>query len=73
MSEYDISNLESLGKRRRRLAADLEKLDEALAEEIPRAAAARVPQDRIIAITGLSRATVQRKELGRRPKREAAS
>lgn len=67
MSGYDIGKLERLGRRRRKIAAELAEIDAELATEIPAAAAASVPQDKIIAVTGLSRATVQRKELGRRP------
>jgi predicted mannosyl-3-phosphoglycerate phosphatase (HAD superfamily) len=63
MSEHDTSHLQELGKRRQKLAAQLEALDEELAPEVFAAAQAGVPQVQIIEWTGMARESIRLKSM----------
>lgn len=58
MAEYDPRCLSELGKRRKRLRADLAKVSKSLAEEVPRAVAAGILQSEIVRLTGMTRESV---------------
>jgi predicted mannosyl-3-phosphoglycerate phosphatase (HAD superfamily) len=63
MSEHDTSHLQELGRRRRKLVAQLEALDAELTPEVFAAAQAEVPQKQIIEWTGMARESIRLKSM----------
>lgn len=59
VTDYDLTELRALGRKRQRLVEELEELRPELAAEIRKAALAKVDQVEIIRITGYSREQVR--------------
>lgn len=57
--DYDTSNLEKLGKRRARLIAQTDEATTALRTAVINAKEARVPEEKIAALAGITRMTVR--------------
>lgn len=70
MSEHDTSRLQELGRRRRKLEAQLAEVDKDLEPEIFAAAQANVPQVDIIEWTGLARESVRLKSMTEQQREE---
>ena len=72
---YDTSSLAKLGRRRERLVAQLDEVDKEILPEVVAAKAAKVPEERIAALAGVTRQTVRnwlRRERERTGATEAA-
>jgi hypothetical protein len=63
MSEHDTTRLQELGRRRRKLEAQLAELDAELTPEVFAAAQAGVPQKSMIDWTGMARESIRLKSM----------